>query len=663
MEARERETAAPSRPGAWIDRVRRAAARRRPDDPWLCWAVFVFGALACGCLTALLVQLVALGGGAALSAWLPGAESAFDLTCLLYGAAVFVLASLTGRLWAGLLLSGGAGLLFALANYIKTVINGSPISIEDFRLLGTLGNVTSVAGTLPVPGTFWLAAAVLALAVLALALFSPALRIPLPARFLGTALGGFLLCVCLFDNGAEALAERFGVDIQRRQTAEVSYAEYGVTVGLWRDARTAGTPMDDTYGAEYMDWVLQEIDRLLPAADAGAPAEETPNVVLLLDEAFFDISTLPGVTYSADPAANYHALQSESLTGDFFSGYLGYGTGYVEMGVLTGFNSRFFETGTNICFLQREDYGRLFSAVQMFRELGYTTASYHTFNNSLYNRTVTFPAMGFEEGWYLDDMPDYWTHGAYVADDYLMDRLIARFGAETAAGNRVFLYGITMENHQPYVAAKFSVPSGVTASAAGLSDDASQILQCLTDGVVYADRAVGKLVEYFKGQDEPVLVVLFGDHRPNLSVSDTENLYTDLGLNESPDVTQWSLDQLRELYTTDFLAWSNVPGLLDSLAGTQGESSYTTLGAKLLSLAGVEQSRYWALVELASEVSLVDSDLYFADGGGNVFWSEDDAGLTPAQQEVLTLLRAVVYDACCGEQYITAAMNQPAGSR
>ena len=50
------------------------------------------------------------------------------------------------------------------------------------------------------------------------------------------------------------------------------------------------------------------------------------------------------------------------------------------------------------------------------------------------------------------------------------------------------------------------------------------------------------------------------------------------------------------------------------------------------------------------------------DGAGNAYASENDAPLTAEQRHLLDLRRAVVYDAFYGEQYITAAMNEPADS-
>ena len=46
--------------------------------------------------------------------------------------------------------------------------------------------------------------------------------------------------------------------------------------------------------------------------------------------------------------------------------------------------------------------------------------------------------------------------GGYVSDDTLADELIARF--EAKGDGPVFLYGLTMENHQPYFGGKFNTP-------------------------------------------------------------------------------------------------------------------------------------------------------------------------------------------------------------
>ena len=102
--------------------------------------------------------------------------------------------------------------------------------------------------------------------------------------------------------------------------------------------------------------------------------------------------------------------------------------------------------------------------------------------------------------------------------------------------------------------------------------------------------------------------------------------------------------------------------MLQGLAGTERDSSITAIGPQLLELTGGETSRYWALLEKVSEVCLTNTELYFVDGDGNPSYSLEDASLTEEARELLELRDDVMYDALYGQQYITAAMNDPAGT-
>ena len=97
-------------------------------------------------------------------------------------------------------------------------------------------------------------------------------------------------------------------------------------------------------------------------------------------------------------------------------------------------------------------------------------------------------------------------------------------------------------------------------------------------------------------------------------------------------------------------------------AGTRRESSITALAPQLLELLGTPVSRWWALQNEVREFSLTNTDLYFVDGEGRAYASAADAPLTEEQRHILELRSAVTYDAFYGKQYITAAMNEPAGS-
>ena len=110
------------------------------------------------------------------------------------------------------------------------------------------------------------------------------------------------------------------------------------------------------------------------------------------------------------------------------------------------------------------------------------------------------------------------------------------------------------------------------------------------------------------------------------------------------------------------LIWANDAALLQGLTGTERDSSITAIGPQLLELTGQPVSRYWGLLEKVSQVCLTNTDLYFVDGAGNPSFSLADSALSEEDRELLALRDAVIYDALYGQRYITAAMNQPAGT-
>ena len=145
-------------------------------------------------------------------------------------------------------------------------------------------------------------------------------------------------------------------------------------------------------------------------------------------------------------------------------------------------------------------------------------------------------------------------------------------------------------------------------------------------------------------------------------MTDGDTVYTKLGLCPDNDTVNWTAEEINDLYSTDYLIWANDAALLGGQAGTERDSSITAIGPQLLELTGQPVSRYWALLEKVSEVCLTNTELYFVDGAGNPSFSLADSALSAEDRELLELREAVIYDAIYGRQYITAAMNDPAGT-
>lgn len=656
--------------------------KRSPVGPeWLRWLLCAAASLCMGLGVTLAIQYIDLRSLQAVWDWCRAYTGTLLMTVLLYGLPVYVLGALTGRLWVGAIPSAAVGLILALVDHFKSAIDGAPLNLADFSMTAQVGSIMDVAGDLTPPAFFWKVTAVALLCVAALALTRPLTVLQGRSRFLSFGVSLALAVGLCTPSGAHAVGEMLGIDFYKRMDADVSHRLYGLTLSLWRDyflqdmtlLATFKTGDGRDYDADYMQDVLARIDELLVEEDGEALASlETgePNILFILSESFFDVTRLPVLSYSRDPVENFHALEAESISGTFHSHYLGHGTGYIDISLLSGLNPLDLPPSFNICFLDEELYERFDALPEQYTKSGsYKAEMVHGHNNSLYNRTVTFPLLGFEDLLFRDDIINLgiqWDSGledsAYMQDSYFLHVMLEQMEEINAKGKRAFLYGMTMENHQPYTAEKFGNQCQISLTAEGFTTEEQDIIRSMLEGLVRADEALGELTDALRESDEPAIVVFYGDHRPNLVMPDGDTLYTKLGLCPEKEPVTWTPEQVNDLYSTDYLIWANDAALLQGRAGTKRESSVTSLGAQLLELTGQPISRYWGLLQKVSDVCLTNISSYFVDGQGAVSSMRETADLSPEAKELLSLRDAVIYDALYGKQYITYAMNQAAGT-
>ncbi len=613
------------------------------------------------------MQWISIGTLPGVLEWVRDYPGHLAMSALLWAVPVYVLGTLVGRLWAAALPVGAAGLALALVDYFKNAINGTPLELADFGLAGAAGDVAGLAGDLTPPQDFWLAGAALLFCVLLLFLTRRLTALEGTARGRTCLLSLTLAGILLTGSGTRTVGGWLGVDFYTRMDPAESHSLHGLTLSLWRDAFPQPKTPPEGYDEAYMLEVLERVDQLL---DARAEPEVKPNILFILSESFYDLGRLPVIQYDGDPLEHFHALEAESVSGTFHSHYLGYGTGYLEIPMLYGLNGLDLPPGTNICFQDPAVYERFDALAEQYTGSGdYDAEMLHAYDNTLYNRTVTYPLLGFNGLYFSNDIQQMGIEredgaygGYYMRDGYFFQGMLKRMEAINREGKRAFLFGITMENHQPFDPEKFNYECQIPLIAPQFTPAQRDRLRVMLEGITRADQALGELTDYLRTCGEPTIVVFFGDHRPNLFMPGGDTVYTLLGLCPENDTLNWTEAQINDLYSTDYLIWANDPALLGDLAGTRRESSITALGPQLLELTGTPVSRYWGLLEKVSRVCLTQTDLYFVDGEGNPSFTREEAGLSPEALELLELRDAVVYDAVYGKQYITERMNLPPGA-
>ena len=218
-----------------------------------------------------------------------------------------------------------------------------------------------------------------------------------------------------------------------------------------------------------------------------------------------------------------------------------------EYEFLTGNTTAFLPAGTVPYQMYVSDGDP--TLVGQMAALGYRTVAAHPYRSSGWSRPSVYRDFGFDEVYFEGDFQDReYMRGdektGYVTDRCAYENLI-RWYEEKEAGEPLFLFNVTMQNHSAYQMAWTNLPREVwlTGALEGRFNTVNQYLSL----VYQSDQAFEYLLDYFSQVEEPTLILLFGDHQPQVAT----NFYTDV-LGTAPDT---ALAQKKQM--VPFVLWAN----------------------------------------------------------------------------------------------------------
>ena len=572
----------------------------------------------------------------------------------------------TRTIVAGAVLTGVAPTIMVFCSYFKALITSVPLTIQDFLLIDQLGDITELNASSIHFSPLSLGCILVLVVWLTLVslLLYPVRLERKPSLWAGAGCTAALVLVYGVLANALFFAP-LGVGIDQKLSQAAVNRETGVLLGLWR-----GT-LNQVYmafheGSATPEELQQAAAQALELAEgeSDTQVDKQPNIILILSESFFDVTQLPGVAYDGDPLSAFHDLQREGISGTFYTRSLGYGTCNIELEILTGMNTGLL-WGEDLYNMEPEVFSRLPSVPSVLSDNGYSTTMVHMYNDSIYHRTPMFEAMGFDKSYFQEDFAaidpkagdegylEEQRQGSFYSDSYLSQLLIDLY--EKGKGDSPqFLYGISMENHAPYDSSKYSPDEIHVTFQSNLKGQAQEMLQSVSQGSHDASQALGELADYFRNQEEPTIIVFFGDHRPGVGLTDGGTVYSKLGMC-SADYSRWSSQEMKELYSTDYLIWSNDPEYLPGEPGDTVDRGTNYLGVDLLNMAGAEKPVYWKLLQNLSHTRLNDTWVYGLAQDGTLSYMPPDEG---EDGEKLRLLSTLLDDTLYGERITTPILGQ-----
>lgn len=552
-----------------------------------------FGFLVCPVVTMILTELYTHNPftDMKLMPWL--------LNGIFYWLTAAILVMLTGRMRLALRIQTVFFLLFGLANYYVIAFRSSPILPWDIFSVGTAATVAdNFSYALPVK--VWLVLFGFVLLLLAEQLFpykvqKKRLRLAGGCASLLLLLGfGTLLHQESVIAGMRLYDKMFTPDVVQRRngcaiafTMELKYLivekpeGYDAAVCEKRlEAYDENEQITETVSAENEAGMQS-----FPETGEVSEKEKLPNIIVIMDEAFADMSDIGAFACTQDAMPFFHSMEGaeDTISGRLHVSVLGGNTANTEFEFLTGNTMAFLPQGS----IPYQQYirGSLPSLAAYLNKEGYTSVAMHPYHASGWCRDRVYPWMGFDQTRFIEEYEDAEYVRKYVSDHSDFERIIKEY-EQRDPQKPLFLFNVTMQNHGGYDQEFDNFTPDIIPL-----EIKSQALSNYLSLISMTDQALQQLISYFEKQQEKTMIVFFGDHQPNDTVSDP--------ILKANGIDKESMTQEQQAirYQVPFLIWANY----DIEEASEISTSANYLALTVLQQAGIPLDGYYGYLAQLQE--------------------------------------------------------------
>ncbi len=352
------------------------------------------------------------------------------------------------------------------------------------------------------------------------------------------------------------------------------------------------------------------VGRTYAEALADPDSMERPNILVVMDEAFSDLSVLGDVAASEDYMPFLHRLQEgcdNTVTGFLDVSVLGGNTANTEFEFLTGGTMAFLPQGSVAYqqYIKRE----MPSLASYLGGLGYQTVAVHPYDPDGWDRSQVYPLFGFDRFLSRQDFRGAEKIRKYVSDAACFEKLKELY-QEKEPGRPLFVFNVTMQNHSGYEDTYPNFTPGISVEGTS-SRSLPMYLSLLRE----TDAALEDLIAYFAEAEEDTMIVFFGDHQPTAYVSNPVLKRSGV----DPNALTEEENLLR--YKVPYLIWAN----FDIAERTGQESSVNYLMLDVLQDCGLPLPPLQQVLCGLRERYPVVSGMQIRDADGR-YWKQEDCG-------------------------------------
>lgn len=368
------------------------------------------------------------------------------------------------------------------------------------------------------------------------------------------------------------------------------------------------------------------------------PPEKTgtdtaPSVIVIMNESWWNTDNIPDsstVTFSSDPMADYKKLAKTCSSGSLTSNLYGGGTIDSESEFLTGLNTKYFvaDAGISNELIKR----KVPSIVDYFNALDYDTTAIHPYYGDFYGRDKIYEKYGFDHVIFDEDMDYTDIYTRFISDESLANQIIKEYETD-AGGKKKFIFSVSVANHTRELDYKVKTVKNYPYPISVTAGDSSSITKSEMDdfsssinGIYLANKAFAQLKAYFEKKDEPVVLVMYGDHIPAFWNSCVKAM--DISSKNDEDI-------LKRIYSVPVLMWSNFNTKQFEFTG----ESINYLPQMMIEYAGLPESEMTQILRYERSVLKANRRRFVTDADGNFLQSYNDT-----QKEAIRHFKIIDYD-------------------
>lgn len=314
-----------------------------------------------------------------------------------------------------------------------------------------------------------------------------------------------------------------------------AYNEYGFIYCFGSGMFNQGVKKPSDYSQNTIDEIMDKIHYNKVENEQLQTPKNTPNIIFLQLESFFDINKAEGIEFSSDPIPYFNQLKQEYTSGYLNVFNVGYGTCNTEFEIITSMNLEDFGPGEMPYKSVLKD-NTCESIAFDLKEYGYSTHAMHNNDATFYSRKSVFPNIGFDTFTSVEYMNvEEYTYEGWVKDKILTDEIIKTI---KSTEEKDYIYTISVQGHGSYPTSKV-LSNPVIKVLGGIEDEGRRnAIEYYANQIHEMDEFVKELTTALSELGEDTILVMYGDHLPGLGFSEK-------------DLINGSL------YQTEYIIWDN----------------------------------------------------------------------------------------------------------